>query len=238
MRYKTDTHVHVPWLYKVQFSSVAQSCLTLCDPMDYSMPGLPVHHQLLEFTQTHVHWVSDAIQPSHPLSSLLLPPSIFPSIRVFSNESVLCMRQPKYWSFSFSISPSSEYSGLISFRMDWLDLLAVQGTLKSLLEHHSSKASILRYSAFLRVQLSHPYMTTGKTIALTRWTFVGKVMSLFFNMLSRLVITFLPRSKRLLISWLQSPSAVTLELKKIKSVTVSIVPQRLAMKWWDQMPWS
>ena len=150
----------------------------------------------------------------HPL---LLPPSIFPSIRVFSNESALCIRWPKYWSFSFNISPSNEYSGLISFRMDWLDLLAVQRTLKSLLQHHSSKASVLQCSAFFIVQLSHPYMTTGKTIALTRWTFVGKVMSLLFNMLSRLVITFLPRSKRLLISWLQSPSAVFLEPRKINS---------------------
>ena len=141
----------------------------------------------------------------HPL---LLPPSIFPSIRVFSNESVLPIRWPKYWSFSFSISPSNEYSGLISFRMDWLDLRAAQGTLKSLLQHHSSKASILQCLAFSMVQLSHPYMTTGKTLALTRWTFVGKVMSLLFNMLSRLVITFLPRRKHLLISWLQSPSTV------------------------------
>ena len=154
---------------------------------------------------------------------LLLPPSIFPSIRVFSNESVLRIRWPKFGGFSFSISPSNEYSGLISFRMYWLDLLAVQGTLKSLLQHHSSKASILRCSAFFTVQLSHPYMTTGKTIALTRWTFVGKVMSLLFNMLSRLVITFLPRSKCLLISWLQSPFAVILEPQKIKSVTVSTV---------------
>ena len=145
---------------------------------------------------------------------LLLPPSIFPSIRVFSNESVLRIRWPKYWSFSFNISPSNEYSGLISFRLDWLDLLAVQGTLKSPLQHHSSKASILRRSAFFIVQLSHPYRTTGKDIALTRWTFVGKVMSLFFNMLSRLVITFLPRSKCLLISWLRSPSAVILEPQK------------------------
>ena len=142
---------------------------------------------------------------------LLLLPPIPPSIRVFSNESTLGMRWPKYWSFSFSTIPSKAHPGLISFRMDWLDLLAVQGTLKSLLQHHSSKASILRRSAFFTVQLSHPYMTTGKTIALTRRTFVGKVMSLLFNMLSRLVITFLPRSKRLLISWLQSPSAVTLE---------------------------
>ena len=146
---------------------------------------------------------------------LLLLPSIFPSIRVFSNESALCIRWPNYWSFSFNINPSKEYSGLISFRMDWLDLLAVQGTLKSLLQHHSSKASILQCSAFFIVQLSHPYMTTGKTIALTRQTFVGKVMSLIFNMLSRLVITFLPRTKRLLISWLQSPSAVILEPPKI-----------------------
>ena len=143
---------------------------------------------------------------------LLLLPSIFPSIRVFSNESALHIRWPKYWSFSFGINPSNEHSGLISFMMDWLDLLAVQGTLKSLLQHHSSKASILQLSAFFTVQLSHPYVTPGKTIALTRWTFVGKVMSLHFNMLSRLVITFLPRSKILLISWLQSPSAVILEL--------------------------
>ena len=150
----------------------------------------------------------------HPL---LLLPSIFPNIRVFSNESVLHFRWPKYWSFSFSISPSNEHSGLISFRMDWLHILAVQGTLESLLQHHSSKASIFQHSAFLTVQLSQPYMTTGKTIALTRWTFVGKVMSLLFNMLSSLVITFLSRSKHLLISWLQSPSAVILELKKIVS---------------------
>ena len=142
---------------------------------------------------------------------LLLLPSVFHSIRVSSNESALCIRWPKYWSFSFSISPSNEHPGLISFRMDWLDLLAVQGTLKSLLQHHSSKASILQGSAFFIVQLSHPYMTTGKTITLIRQTFVGKVMSLFFNMLSRLVITFLPRSKCLLISWLQSPNAVILE---------------------------
>ena len=188
--------------------------------MDCSTLGLPVRHQLLEFTQTHVHWVIDAIQPSHPL---LLPPSIFPSLRVFSNESVLHIRWPKSWSFNFSISSSNEYSGLISFRMDWLDLLVVQGTLKSLLQHYSSKASILWHSAFFTVQLSHPYMTTEKTIALTRWTFVGKVISLLFNMLSRLVITFLPRSKHLLISWLQSPSTVILEPRKIKSATVSTV---------------
>ena len=146
--------------------------------MNRSMPGLPVHHQLLESTQTHVHWVGDGIQPSHPLSSPSPLPSIFPSIRVFSNESVLHFRWPKYWSFSFSISPSNEHLGLISFRMDWLDLLAVQGSLKSLLQHHSSKASILWCSAFFVVQLSHPHMTTGKTIALTRRTFVDKVLSL------------------------------------------------------------
>ena len=157
--------------------------------MNRSTPGHPVHHQLPEFTQTHVHRVSDAIQPSHPLSSLSPPAPIPPSIRVFSNESTLHMRWPKYWSFSLSVSPSNEHPGLVSFRMCWLDLLADQGTCKSLLQHHSSKASILRCSAFFTVQLSHPYMTTGKTIALTRQTFVGKVMSLLFNMLSRLVIT-------------------------------------------------
>ena len=191
-----------------QFSSVAQSCPTLGDPMNPSMPGLPVHHQLTEFTQTHSHWVRDAIQHLILGCPLLLLPPIPPSLRVFSNESTLRMRWPNYWSFSFSIIPSKEIPGLISFRMDWLDLLAVQGTRKSLLQHHSSKASILRHSAFFTVQLSHPYMTTGKTIALTRQTFVGKVISLLLNMLSKLVITFLPRSKRLLISWLQSPSAV------------------------------
>ena len=154
---------------------------------------------------------------------LVFLPSIFSSIRIFSNESVLRIRWPKYWSFSFNISPSNEHPGLISFRMDWLDLLAVQGTLKSLLQHHSSKVSILRCSAFFIIQISHRYLINRKTIALTRWIFVGKVMSLLFNMLSMLVITFLPRSKRLLISWLQSPSAVILEAKKIKSVTVSTV---------------
>uniref|UniRef100_A0AC11D1Q5 Uncharacterized protein n=1 Tax=Ovis aries TaxID=9940 RepID=A0AC11D1Q5_SHEEP len=156
----------------------------------------------------------------HPL---LLLPSIFPSIRVFSNESALRIRWAKIWSFSLNISPSNEHPGLISLRMDWLDLLAVQGTLKSLLQHHSSKASILQHSAFFIVQLLHPYMTTGKTIALTRWTFVAKVMSLLFNMLSRLVITFLPRNKCLLISWLQSPSALILKPRKIKSATISTV---------------
>ena len=215
--------LHLTFLDSVRLSSVVQSCPTICNPMDCSMPGLPVHPQLLESTQSHIHWVGDAIQPSHPLLSPSPPTSIFPSIRVFSNESVLHIRWPKHWSFSFSISTSDEYSGLISLKMDWLDLLAVQGTLKSLLQHHSSKASILQHSALFIVQLSYPCMIMGKTIALTRWTFVGKVMSLLFNMLSSLVIAFLPRSKHLLISWLQSPSAVILEPPQIKSVTVSTV---------------
>ena len=168
----------------VQFSSVAQTCPTLCNPMNLSTPGLPVHHQLPEFTQLKF---IESVMPSsllilcHPL--LLLPP-IPPSIRFFSNESALCIRWPKYWSFSFSISSSNEHPGLISFRMDWLDLLAVQGTLKSLLQHHSSKASILQHSAFFTIQFSHPYMTTGRIIAMTRQTFAGKVMILLFDMLS------------------------------------------------------
>ena len=206
-----------------QFSSVAQSYLTLCDPMDCSTPGLPVHHQLPNSSKP---MCIESVMPfshlllCHPL--LLLPP-IPPSIRVFSNESTLCMRWPKYCSFSLSSSFSNEHPALVSFGMHQLDLLAVQGTLKSLLQHHSLKASILWRSAFFTIQLSHPYMTTGKTIALTRRTFVGKEMSLLLNMLSRLVITFLPRSKLLLISWLQSPSAVILEAQKIKSNTVSTV---------------
>ena len=167
--------------------------------MDCGMPGLPVHHQLPECTQTHVHWVGDAIQPSRPLPSPS-PPAL--NIRVFSNESALHIRWPKYWNFSFSISPSNEYSGLISFRMDWLDLLVVQGTLKSLLQHHSLKATILWFSAFFKVQVSYPYTINGKTKALTIWTFVGKLTSLLYNRLSGLVIAFLPRSKCLLISWL------------------------------------
>ena len=180
------------------------------------MPGLPVHNQFLEFTQlTSI----ESVMPSSHLilcCPLLLLPPIPPRIRVFFSESTLRMRWPKYWSFSFSIFPSKEIPGLISFRMDRLDLLAVQGTLKSLLQHHSSNASILQGSAFFTVQLSHPYMTSGKTVALSRRTLVGKVMSLLLNMLSRLVIAFLPRSKRLLISWLQSPSAVILEPPKNK----------------------
>ena len=184
-------------------SSVTQSCLMLCDPMNCSMPGL----LCITNSQSSLKLMSiKSVMPSSHLilcHPLLLLPLIPPSIRVFSSESTLCMRWPKYWSFSFSIRPSNEHPGQISFRIDWLDLLAVQGTLKSLLQHHSSKTSFLWCSAFFIVQLSHPYMTTGKTIALTRWTFVGKVMSLLFNTLSRLVIAFLPRSKHLLISWLQ-----------------------------------
>ena len=180
--------------------SITKSWTTLCDPMDCNMPGSPVLHYLTEFAQTHVHQVGDASNHLIFCPPLLLLPLIFPRIRVFFNESVLCIRWPKYWSFSFTISPSNEYSGLISFRMDLLDLLGVQGTLKSLLQHPSSKASVLWCSAFFIAQLSHSYMTTGKTVALTRWTLVGKVMPLLFNMLSRLVITFLPKSKHLLIS--------------------------------------
>ena len=190
--------------------------------MNHSTTGLPVHHQLPESTQTHVHWVGDAIQPSHPLSS-----SSPPALNLSQHQGLFkwvssSHQMAKYWSFSFNISPTNEQPGLISFRMDWLDLLAVQGSLKSLLQHHSSKASILQHSAFFIVQLSHPYMTTGETITLTRRNFVNKVMSLLFNMLSRLIITFLPRSKYLLISWLQSPSAVILEPRKIKSAKAQV----------------
>ena len=192
----TDIHI------SVQFSSVTQLCPTLCTP--WTAPH-QASRSITNCQSLPKPMSIESVMPSNHLilcRPLLLLPSIFPSIRVFSNKSALCIRWPKYWSFSFSISPFNEYPGLISFRMDWLDLLAVQGTLKSL-QHHSSKASILWRSSFFIAQLSHPYMTTGKTIALTRWTFVGKVMSLLFNMLSRLVITFLPRSKHLLISWLQ-----------------------------------
>ena len=189
------------------------------------MPDIPVHHQLLELAHTHVHRVGDAIQPSHPLFHFPATFNLFQHQGLFHRvaKGSFCIRWPKYLSFSFSISPSNDYSGPISFRIDWFDLLAVQGTLKSLLQHHSSKASIPGCSAFFTVQLSHPNMTTGKTTALTRRTFVGKVISLLFTMLSRLIITFLPRSKHLLISWLQSPSAVILEPKKIQSLIVSIV---------------
>ena len=199
---------------KFQFSSVAQLCPTFCDPMYCSMPGLPAHHKLWVYSNSCSlsWWCHPNISSSVvPFSSHLQSVSASGS----SNESVLCIRWPKYWSFSFNISPFDEYSWLISFRMDWLDLLAVQ--------HHSSKASILWHSVFFIVQRSHPYMTTGKTIVLTRWTFVRKVMSLLFNVLSRLVIALLPRSKHLLISWLQSPSAVTLEPRKINSATVFTV---------------
>ena len=187
-----------------------KSYLTICEPTDYSTPGLPVLHHLLELAQTHVHWV---VMPSNHLvlcCPFLLLSSIFPSIRDFPNELAPCIMWPMYWTFSFSISPYSEYSGLISFRIDWLDLLAVQAFLKSLLQYHSSKASIFWRSAFFIIQLSQPYMLTEKTKALTRWTFVGKVISLLFNMLSRFAIVFLPRSKRLLISWLQSWSSAIL----------------------------
>ena len=184
--------------------------------------------------------IESVIPPSHLIlcHPLLLLPPIPPSIRVFFNESDIPIRWPKYWSFSFNISPSNEHLGVISFRMDWLDLLAVHGTLKSLIQHHSSKASILRHSAFFTVQLSHPCMTTGRTIALTRRTFVGKVMSLLFNMLSRLVITFLLRSKSLLISWLQSPFAVILEPPENSLTLLPLFPHLFPMRWWDQMPWS
>ena len=203
----------------LSFSSVQLlSCVQL-----FATPWTAAHQASLSITNSQSLLKLTSIISVMPSNDLILchplpfPPSIFPNIRVVSNESVLHIRWPKYWSFSFSISPSNEHPGLISFRIDSLDLLAVQGTLKSPLQHHSSKASILQCSAFFTVQLSHPYMTTGKTIALTRWTFVGRVMTLLFNMLSRLVITFLPRSKCLLISWLQSPSAVILEPKKMKS---------------------
>ena len=203
--WNTEIFLTFPPKIVIQFSSVQLvSCVWLFAACQASLSITNSQ----ELTQTHVHWVSDAIQSSHPLSSPSVPAFNLSSIRVFSKESVLCIRWSKDCSFSFSISPSYEYSGLISFRIDWLDLLAVQRTIQSLLQHHSSRTSIFMHSAFFIVQLSHPYMTTGKTTAFTKQTFVGKVMSLFFNMLSRLVITFLPRSKCLLISWLQSPSAV------------------------------
>ena len=202
---------------QIAFSLVQFICSVMSDS---ATPWIAARQASLSITNSHSPPKPVSIESMIPSSHLilchplLLLPSIFPSIRVFSNESALHIMWPKYWSFSCNISPSNKHPGLISFRMDWLDLLAVQGTLKSLLQHHSSKASIFQCSAFFTVQLSHPYMTTGKTIALTRWTFVDKVMSLLFNMLSRLAITFLPRSKRLLISWLQSPSAVILEPPK------------------------
>ena len=205
---------------------VAKSYLTLCDPNGLQHARRPslsftVSWSLLKFMSIELVMPSNHLILCHPL---LILPSVFPSIRAFSSELALCIRWPKYYSFSFRISPSNKYSWLISFRIDWFDLLVVQGTLKSLLQHHNSKASVLQHSAFFMVQLSHPYLTTEKTIALTIQTVViDKVMSLLFNMLSRFVIAFLPKSKRLLISWLQSPSAVILEPQKVKSVTVSIV---------------
>ena len=213
-------------------NSVSQSWPTHPDPLNCSTPGA-VHHQLPELIQTHVHQVSDALQSSHPLLSLSPPAFNLSQHQGISNESLLWIRWSKYWSFSFSftISPSNEYSGLIFFRIDWFDLLAVQGTLKCLLQYHHSKESILQHSTFFIVQLSHPFMTTAKkNIALTGQTCFGKLMSLLFNMLSRLIIAFLPRSKCLLISWLQSPSWVILEPPKIKSLTVFIVSPSICLE--------
>ena len=213
----------------VQFSPSVVSDSLLPHELQHSRPPCPITNFCCLLKPMSI----ESVMPSSHLilcRPLLLLPSIPPSIRVFSNDSTLPMRWPKYWSFSFSISPSNEHPGMIFFRRDWLGLLAVQGTLKSLLQHHSSKTLIFQHSAFFIVQLSHPYMTTGKPIALTRWTFVGKVMSLLFNMLSRLVITFLPRSKCLLISWLLSPSAVILQPRKLKSDTVSTVSHLFPMK--------
>ena len=229
------------WKWCTRFSSVQFSHPVMSDSLRHHEPQHARPPCPLPTPRVHPNpcpssqWCHPAISSSVVTFSSC--PQSFPASG-FSNESTLCIRWPKYWSFSFSISPSSEHPGFISFRMDWLDLLAVQVTLKSLLQHHSSKASILQLSIFFIVQISHPYMTTGKTIALTRRTFVGKVMSLLFNMLSRLVIAFLPRSKCLLILWLQSPSAVVLEPPKTKSATVCTVSHLFAMKWWDQMPWS
>ena len=211
------------------YISVSQSVQSLSCVQLFATPWTAAHQASMSITNSwssHKLMSFESVMPSNHLvlcHPLLLLPSIFPNIRVFSNESAFPIRWPKYWSLTFSITPSSEHPGLISFKMDWLDFLAVQGTLKSLLQHHSSKASIILHSAFFIFKLSHPHMTTGKTRALTRQTFAGKVMSLLFNMLSRLVITFLPRSKRLLISWLQAPSAVILEPPQIKSDTVSTV---------------
>ena len=228
----------------VQFSSVQ----SLSHVRLFATPWITAHQASVSITNS---WSSlklmciESVMPSShliPSRPIFLPPPIPPSIRVFSNESTFCIRWPKYWSFSLSISPSNEHPGMVSFRMDWLDLLAVQGTLKSLLQHHSSKASILLCSAFFILQLSHPYMTTGKTIALTSQTFVGKVISLLFNMLSWLVITFLPRSKHLLISWLQSPSSVILEPPPNKVSPCFhcfpiYLPWWTELNWWDRMPW-
>ena len=220
------------YLYSLKVVVQSPSCPTICNHINCSTAGFPVLHYVLEFSQTHVHRVGDAIQPSlilcHPL---LLLPSVFPSIRVFSSELALCIRWPKFWSFNFSITPSNEYSELISFRIDWFDLLAVQDTLKSLLQYNL-KASVLQCSAFFMIQFSHPSITTGH-IALTMQTFVSKMMSLLFNMLSRFVIVFLPKSECLLISWQQSLSAVILEPKKIVCHCFHFFPHLFG---WDSMP--
>ena len=234
-----ENSMEVPQKAKNTTTILVQS-LTVYDslwPHGLHHTRLPILHYLPEFAQL----MSIELMPANHLilcHPLLLSPSVFPSIRVFSNESALHLRWPKYWSFNFSISPSNEYLVMISFRIDWFDLLAVQETLKSLLQHHDSKASVLWHSVFFMVQLSHPFLTMKKTIALTIWTFVGKVLSLLFNTLSRFVISFLPKINHILISWLKSPSTVILEPKKLKSVTASTFPHLFAMKWWDQMPWS
>ena len=216
--------------------SIAKLCPALCNSMDCSTPAFPVLHCLPEFAQIHVHWLVMLSNHLSPFCPHLLLPSIFPSIRVFSNELAIRIRWPKYW--RFSISPSNEYPELSSFRIRWFDLLAVQRTLTSLLQHHNLKASVLQCSASFMVQLSHMYMTTWKTIALTIWTFVGKIMSLLFNTLSMFVIVFLPRGKRLLMSWLQYPSTVILEPKKIKSVTASTFSLSICHEVIEPMPWS
>ena len=221
-------------LTQVQFSWVAQSCLTLCDPMDCSKPGFPIHHQLPELAQVHIHRVGDAIQSPPPL----LSPST-PAFNLSQHQDLVQWVSPSHQVTKvLELQLQHENLGLISFRVGWFDLLAVQGTLNSLLQHHSSKALILQCSTLFIVQFSHSYMGTGKNVALTRWTFVSKVMSLLFNMLSKCVIAFLPRSKCLLISWLQSPSAVILESNKISLSLLPLFPHLFAMKWWDLMPWS
>ena len=230
--------VHIHYGILLFSHSVPQSFPTPYNPMDCSTSGFPIHHDLPEFVQTHVHWVGDVIQPSRPLSFSFQPAFNLSQHQVFSKKSGLWIRKPKYWSLSFSIRPSNEYTGFISYRIDWFALLAFQGTLKSLPQHPISKASIIWCSAFFMVQVSHSYMTTRKNISKTLWTFVCKVMCLLFNMLPRLVIAFLPGNKHLFISWVKSPSSVVSEPKKIKSVIVSIVSPPISMKWWDKMPWS
>ena len=245
LEYMAHFHVQEVWIpHDLKKPKHSQSVQSLSCVWLFATPWTAACQASLSITnsQNLLRLMSiESVMPSNHLilcRPLILLPSIFLSIRVFSNASVLCIRWPKCWSISFSISPSNEHSGLISVRIDWLDLLEVQGTLKSLLQYLSSKASILLCSAFFIVQFSHPYMTTGKTIALTRWNFVGKVKSLLFNMLSRLVIAFLPRSKCLLISWLQSPSAVILQPQENSLLLFPLFPHLFAMKWWDPMPWS